>query len=346
MKTRRNSDTDIRDFRSPKFYFPLVLVVVLFCIPLVLKDPSWLQFLILIMFYAYLTCSWNIIGGFAGQLSLGHAAYIGIGAYTSTALYLHFGLSPWLGMFVGGVFAALVAVTVGYPCFKLRGAYFALASIAFAEVIRVVTENTYHIGSIEIRGPRGLLLPPLGHSPLAFQFLNKAYYYYIILIMMLIALLVTYRISKTKLGYSLSAIRNSLEAAQSLGVNVARCRVTAAATSAFLTALGGTFYAQLILYIFPEGVMGIIFSCEIAFIAIIGGRGTVFGPILGALIYIPASELTRMYLGGGRLLGIHMVILGIIVMMVMLFQPAGVIKPLRRAYLSFSKRLEKQSQKA
>jgi len=339
-----NKDKFARSFRSP-IPILLALVAVVFCIPLVVKDPSWLQLAILTMWYAYLTCSWNLVGGFAGQLSLGHAAFIGIGAYTSTALYLHFGLSPWIGMFVGGAFAVVAAITVFYPCLRLLGAYFALASIGFAELIKILTENTTKIFGIEIRGPRGLSIPPLGHAPFHYQFVNKAYYYYTILIMLLIAWFITYRISKTKLGYCLSAIRNDVEAAQSLGVNISKCRLMAVSLSAFLSAIGGTFYAQLLLYIYPEAVMGIMLSCELAFIALIGGRGTVMGPIIGALIYVPASELSRIYLSGGRFLGVHLMLLGIVVMAVMLFQPGGLMRPIARVYTRWVKKLEPQVQK-
>jgi branched-chain amino acid transport system permease protein len=177
----------------------------------------------------------------------------------------------------------------------------------------------------------GISLPPLGHSPWNYQFLRKEYYYYIILVMMLLTLLLTYRLSKSKFGYYLYAIKNDLEAAQSLGVNVPRCRVIAAFLSAFLTGIGGTFYAQLILFIDPPGIMGGYFSLEIVLISIIGGRGTLLGPVLGAFLLIPISELTRIYLGGGYR-GVHLVIFGAALILVMRFLPRGINEIILQGY--------------
>ena len=308
---------------SPRTYVPLILVGVLFVIPVVTHDPIFLHLMILIFFYAYLTLSWNIVGGFAGQVSLGHTAFTGIGAYTSTLLFIQLGLTPWIGMFAGGFLAALVAVLIGYPCFKLRGAYFALSTIGFLEAFRIVVENTNEVFGIPIKGAQGMEVPLLGQSLLNFQFLDKEYYYYVILIMMLIALWITYRVSKSKFGYYLTAIKNDIDAAESLGVNVARTKLKAAALSGFLTAIGGTFYAQLILFIDPANIIGAYLSFEIVFIAVIGGRGTLLGPILGAFLLVPVSELTRVYLGG-TYFGVHLIVFGGILMGVMLFLPRGI----------------------
>jgi branched-chain amino acid transport system permease protein len=316
-------------------------VGMLFAVPLLFRSPIFLHLMILIFFYAYLNLSWNILGGFAGQLSLGHAAFAGLGAYTSTLLFLHLGLSPWIGMFAGGAVAAIAAVTVGYPCFKLRGAYFSLSTLAFGEILRLIIENTNELFGIEIRGPMGISLPPLGHAPLQFQFLSKQYYYYIILVMMLLALYFTYRLSRSKLGYYLNAIKNDMEAAQSLGVNVPKCRLIAAILSAFLTGIGGTFYAQLILFIDPAGIMSGYFSLEIVLISIIGGRGTLLGPVLGAFLLIPISELTRIYLGGSYM-GVHLIIFGAALIVVMRFQPRGINELIMKGYSMLLDRLEGQ----
>lgn len=344
MMNAQNIPLDMRQWRSPRFYIPLILIGILFMMPLVIYDPIFLHLMILIFFYAYLTLSWNVVGGFAGQLSLGHTAFTGIGAYTSTLLFIQLGVTPWIGMFIGGIFAAIAAITIGYPCFKLRGAYFALATIGFVETLRIAIESTNEVFGIQFKGAMGMTLPLMGHSPLNFQFLSKAYYYYIILIMMLIALYITYRISKSRLGYYLFAIKNDLDAAQSLGVDVSRCRLKAAALSAFLTGLGGTFYAQLVLFIDPAGIIGLYLSFEIAFIAIIGGRGTLLGPVLGSFLLIPVSELTRIYLGG-TYFGVHLVVFGGVLMLVMLFLPRGINDPIIHAYSRVIERLEKANLK-
>lgn len=327
---------------SPGMLIPVGLMVVLFIIPMISRNPIFLHLMILIFFYAYLTVSWNILGGFAGQLSIGHTAFTGIGAYTSTLLFIHLGLTPWIGMFVGGIFSAIVAVTIGYPCFKLRGAYFALSTLGFVEMVRLIITNTNEFMGIQIKGATGIEVPLLGHSPVNFQFLNKEYYYYIILIMMLLVLLLTYMVSKSKFGYYLYAIKNDLDAAQSLGINVSRSRLKAAALSAFLTGLGGTFYAQLFLFIDPEGIIGSYLSLEIVLIAIIGGRGTLLGPIWGSFFLVPISELTRIFFGG-TYLGIDLIIFGVILVLVIIFLPRGINELILRAYAWLAERLGRKT---
>lgn len=314
-----------------RIIIPALLIGVLLLIPLLISDPIFLHMMILIFLYSYLTISWNVVGGLAGQLSLGHTAYTGIGAYTSTLLFIQFGVSPWIGMFIGGLFSAVAAVTIGYPCFKLRGAYFALATIGFVETLRIIFENTQKIFGIQIHEAQGMTLPLKGHSWGAFQFMNKANYYYIILVMMLVALFITFRVAKSKLGYNLFAIKDDVDAATTLGVDVSSCRLKATALSAFLTGIGGTFYAQLILFIDPVNVFGLYFSMELVFIAVIGGRGTLLGPVFGSFLLIPLTELTRIYLGGS-LIGLHLLLFGFILMVVMLFLPRGINDPLMAGY--------------
>ena len=187
----------------------------------------------------------------------------------------------------------------------------------------------------------GIEIPLKGHSLIDFQFLNKEYYYYTILIMMLIGLLISYRVSKAKLGYCLSAIKNDVEAAESLGIDVSSCRLKAAILSAFLTAVGGTFYAQLVLFIDPSSIIGDYLSLEIVLIAIVGGRGTLMGPILGSFFLIPISELTRIYLGG-TYLGVHLIVFGGVLMLVILFLPRGINEWVARFYSGLIGSLEKR----
>ncbi|MEW6264027.1 MAG: branched-chain amino acid ABC transporter permease [Thermodesulfobacteriota bacterium] len=308
-----------------------VVTAIAFGLPLVLRSPTYLHILILLYFYAYLTTSWNLVGGFAGVLPLGHSTFVGIGAYTSTVLYLQYGLSPWAGMILGAVLATLAGVIIGLPTFKMRGAYFALATIAFAEGFRVMIENLDYIGPFRLEGPRGLQIPPLALGWAKFQFAEKEPYYYIILVMLILVLALTYFISRSKLGYYLSAGGEEPEAASSLGVNVARAKLIAMAMSSFLTALAGTFYAQLCLFIHPKSIISLDLSFEIAFIALIGGRGSISGPVLGALLLRPVSDFSRIYFGD-KLPGLHLVIFGLILILVMLFQPRGLQEPLSRLY--------------
>jgi branched-chain amino acid transport system permease protein len=311
---------------------PLVLAAVTaFALPLVLRSPTYLHILILLYLYAYLTTSWNLVGGFAGVLPLGHAAFVGIGAYTSTVLSLQYGISPWAGMLVGALLSAVVGVIIGLPTFKMRGAYFALATIAFAEGIRVMVENIDYLGPLQLNGPRGLQIPPLKIGFLNFMFTGKEPYYYIILVMLTGVLVLTWFVSRSKLGYYLMAGGEEPEAAQALGVNVARAKLIAMAMSSFLTAFAGTFWAQFTLYIHPKSVMSLDISFEIAFIALIGGRGSIAGPVLGALLLRPVSDFSRIYFGS-TLPGLHLIIFGVVLILVMLYQPRGLQEPLTRMY--------------
>ena len=307
------------------------VIVLALLLPLAVRSATYLHILILLFFYAYLTTSWNLVGGFAGVLPLGHAAFVGIGAYTSTILFLQYGVSPWLGMLVGGVLATLAGVLIGLPTFKMRGAYFALATIAFAEGLRVIVENIDQLGPWSINGPRGLQIPPLNFGLGNLLFAGKEPYYYIILLMLAGVLLLTWSISRSKLGYYLNAGGEEPEAAMALGVNVARAKLIAMAMSSFLTALAGTFYAQFTLYIHPKSVISLDLSFEMAFIALIGGRGSIVGPVLGALLLRPVSDFSRIYFGD-TLPGLHLIIFGVILILVMIFQPRGLQEPLTRLY--------------
>jgi branched-chain amino acid transport system permease protein len=306
-------------------------MLALFVSPMLTKGQVFFQFMILILWYAYLTTSWNLVGGFAGVLPLGHATFAGIGAYISSVLFIHYGITPWAGMFAGAILAAIVGVIIGAPTFKLRGAYFALATIAICESLRVVLENTQKFLGFDINGARGILLPLKDHSPIDYQFMDKRYYYYIILVMLAVIFYITYRVARSKLGFYLVAGGEDKEAAEALGINVARCKLIAMAISTFFAALGGTFYMQWVHYIHPRGIVSLDLSFEIAFIGIIGGRGTLLGPIFGAILLVPAAELTRTYLGGSYA-GIHLVFFGAVLMAVMLFKPRGIMEPLEALY--------------
>ncbi len=161
-------------------------------------DDYWVQVLIWVMFFAYLSGAWNLIGGFAGQYSIGHAGLLGIGAYTSSLLYVQAGVSPWLGMLGGGVLAALVGGVIGYPCFRLRGAFFSLVTIAFAEMLRVGTELTDTLFGLPLNGVRGFLLPVVGSRPADFQFAGKRAYYYVMLVLLVIILTVGWLVKRSR----------------------------------------------------------------------------------------------------------------------------------------------------
>ncbi len=322
-------------------------VLFAFGMPLVVHSPTYLHISIMLLLFAYMTTSWNLVGGFAGVLPLGHSVFVGIGAYTSTILWLQYSISPWIGMLVGGVLSAIVGFLIGKPTLKMRGAYFALSTMAFVEGVRVVVENLPYLGPFKLNGPRGLNIPPIeaGHNDFfAFQFAGKEPYYYIILTMLVCVLALTWYVSRSKLGYSLIAGGEEPEAAEALGINVARCKVWAMVMSAFLTSLAGTFMAQLTLFIYPKSVLTLDLSFELAFIALIGGRGSIAGPVIGALLLRPVSEFSRIYLSDS-LPGMHLILYGVILIVVMLLQPSGLTDPLTKKFNAVVKFIAKKTNK-
>jgi branched-chain amino acid transport system permease protein len=300
-----------------------VLAALLLALPLIIGSPYILTVAIITLMFGYLALSWNVLGGIAGQLSLGHAAYFGIGAYTSTWLFDHLNVSPWLGMWGGVVLAALAAVLIGAACFRLRGAYFALATIAASVVLKTLVENADSL----LGGSRGMEVKLLRDAPLYFQHTSKEFYFVIIAILTAIALVINWSILRSRFGYYLTAIRNDQEAALALGVNTTRYKLLAAIISAAMTAIGGTFYAQFVMYIAPESVLGVNLSIVIAVICIIGGRGTLWGPLLGALLLHPAEELARHVSGG--MIGVDMMLYGLVLMIVIRVQPNGLMAILK-----------------
>ena len=294
-------------------------VAVLLALPLV-AGATLLHLFIVMFFFAYLGQAWNILGGYAGQFSFGHAAFFGLGAYTSTLLNLHTGLTPWLGMLAGGMVGSAFGLFSGYLSFRygLRGPYFALVMLAFAEMLRIVAENWSAVG-----GAVGILIPLRGDAPLQLQFASKVPFYYVMLAMMLGVTALTYWMQRTRLGYYFQAIRENEEAAESLGVNSFRYKMIAMAFSAGLTAMGGTFYAQYLLYIDPEITFGTTISVEILLRPIIGGAGTVLGPLLGSLVLTPFSEIAKTLFRG--YIGVHLMIFGVVLIAVIIFLPQGIM---------------------
>ncbi len=303
--------------RGPVWY--LILLVALVA-PLFTSD-YFQHLILLIFFWAYLGTSWNILGGYAGQLSLGHAVFFGVGAYTSSLLFVNLGLTPWIGMLVGGLVSALFGLFIGFASFHygLKGPYFALVTIAFGEVMRHVFNNWEFVGAA-----MGVLIPLKGNAPGIFQFSAKYPYYYIALALMLIGLEIARVVERSKFGYQLVALRENEDTAESLGVNTKGAKLMAIALSAFLAGIGGSFYAQYFLYIDPETTFLIGVSVDIALRPIVGGLGTIAGPVIGSIILTPLSEITR-FVFGGRHAGIALMSYGLILMAVVLLAPGGAV---------------------
>jgi len=300
-------------------------VVTLLLLPAVLSSYAITVF-IFIFFYAYLAQAWNIVGGYAGQLSAGHAAFVGVGAYASALLSAQAGLTPWVGMLVGGVLAALLGAVIGYLGFRfgLRGFYFVLLTVAFAEICRIVALNTDAVG-----GALGYYITFTG-NPRQFQFQRNWVYYYVALGLMLAATAIVAWIERLRFGAYLAAIRQDESACEALGVDTLKCKMLAMVISSFLTGVGGTFYAFYLFSLQPNAVFGIPLSVEIVIRAIVGGAGTVLGPILGSFILSPLAELSRTYLAAVGLTGLHLILYGVLLVAVVLFLPEGAYPYLAR----------------
>jgi len=296
-----------------------ITLLLLLLFPLVITQTYLIHVMILVFMFGMLGVAWNIMGGYAGMFSFGQAAFFGIGAYTSSFLLVTFQINPWIGLIAGGLVAALMAAAIGYPCSNLRGHYFAIATIAFGEIVRIHFNNWKLVNAAE-----GITIPMMDESLANFMFhSSKLPYYYIMLAFLLLALVICYFVANSKMGYYFRAIKESHDVAEVLGVNVVRYRLIAIMVSAFLSAMAGTFYAQYILYIDPESVMLLAISVQIVLISMLGGAGTIMGPVIGAAILLPISELTRIWLGH-KGTGVDMLIYGFLITLISVYQPQGI----------------------
>jgi len=268
------------------------------------------------LLFAGLALSWNILGGWTGQESFGHAALLGIGAYTLTLLAIHYQIPPWWGALIGMVLATLLALVWGWLTFRLRGAYFTLSSIAIAMLIRLYAINDPHKFT---GGSEGLFMPELP-TLFGLDLFNRRVEYWLAFGFVALVLLVTHVIRRSRLGYALLAVREDEESARALGINPTRMKMTAFAISAALTALGGGLYALYLQAFEPHTLLELPLSIQIALMAIIGGRSSIQGPIIGAVVILGLGEFTRSFLGEANLL-----IYGVLIVVVTLFAPGGIM---------------------
>jgi branched-chain amino acid transport system permease protein len=306
-----------------RFILPGVTILFALVLPLAIRNDFYLDGLILIFLWGAFAGAWNILAGYAGMMSLGHNAFFGIGAYTSTLLLLHFGVSPWIGMLAGGVLASCVGFILGVVCFRLRSHYFALATLAFGEVSYIVAVNWRSLTG----GSEGLALP-IQANPYLFSFASKLPYVYIGLAFLLAVIGISYAIQHSRLGYYLMAFRENEDAARALGVRTGKVRLIAMVISSFLAAIMGTYYAQYAVFIDPSSVIRVQLSVQVALFAIVGGIGTVAGPAIGALIFVPITILLRAKMGTA-LPGLHMIIYGVILVLVLVYMPQGIATKLK-----------------
>jgi branched-chain amino acid transport system permease protein len=280
--------------------------------------------MVIIVLYAYLGQCWNICYGYAGLLSFGHAGFYGLGAYVSTLLLLKFGVSPWIGMFAGGGMCALLGLIAGIPTLRLRGAYFAVATIAIAEVVRLLILKLDFLTN----GALGLLLPT-NLTPMMFYFRDIFQWFLVALAMLTILVVLSYRLERSKLGMAFRAMKENEAAAASLGINPFRYKLVALAISAFFTGIGGVFFAQYVGYIRPDTVLIPVISDEILMSPILGGLGTLLGPVIGAVIFIVLRYTFLATLGGG-IAGSYLILYGVLLVVVVMFLPEGIYPTLKR----------------
>ena len=287
-------------------------------VPAFVKTPYILNIFVIMFYMSTLSMAWNLLGGMTGQNSLGHAAYMGFGAYASCLLITKTGANPWLAAVFGMICVGLVAGIIFYPCFILRGPYFTLVSIAFGEALRQFIINSAFFGRAS-----GVGLPFGMDSWADFRFMSKVPYYYVGLAMLLAVYLLMKKIEKSRMGYALRTIREDEDAAAAIGINATRYKIMAVVISAMVAGLVGFFYASYIRYIDPE-LMILSKSVESVLPAVVGGAAFVEGPLVGGLIMIPLSEMLRANYSA-ILPGINMLMYAVILLVVIRFRPTGIL---------------------
>lgn len=301
---------------------PVALVGLLLVVfPFMVKDPFWQNLAVLVLIYASAATAWNLLGGFTGQVSFGHAVFFATGAYTTGYLLIHAGLIPWFGIAVGALLATIVGVIVGFPVFRLRAHYFSIATIALQQVAFILVVNNSALGAAT-----GLELPlkPESLANLQFSIRDKTEYHLVALGFLAFSSLVVWLFMRTRPGYYVRAIRDDEDAARVMGVPVRRYKLYAMAISSALTAMAGGLYAMYALYVEPNVVLSVGQSILIALVAILGGAGSLWGPLVGAAVLNWLQQSTRVQLSGAGN-GLDFVIYGALVMIVAVLEPRGLV---------------------
>ncbi len=306
-----------------------VCVALLFVLPVFHPDIYYLSFGFMLFTYIALASSWNIIGGYAGYLSFGHAAFFGVGAYTVALLLINYGLSPFYTCILGGVFAAILAGLFGYPALRLKGPYFAVASLLLGLIMQIVVANLSFTG-----GTVGLWMPFLRVS----IFTNRAIFYEVMLGLALLIILISHWVEKSKFGLGLRAIREDEETAETMSVNPTKLKMQAIMLSAFLTGIIGGIFAYYRVYLLPDSMFATFLSIEIVTMALFGGSTSWLGPIIGATILTVLSEVMSGFLNIPSELS--RIAYGVILILVIMFLPNGVVSLFKKRRTLANKELE------
>jgi branched-chain amino acid transport system permease protein len=297
----------------------LVVAAAFLGFPWILSGPFYERMGALVLLYAISASAWNLVGGYAGQISVGHAVFFGTGAYAALFVFNQWGLPPVTGIPLGILISILIAVVIGIPTFRLRGHYFAMATIAVAELIRILVANWPLVGAA-----LGLGGPMVPRTWLDLSFRSPIPYYYMFLGVLALLLWITWQIERSRMGYYLRSIEGDERAARSLGVPVHRYKLYTYMLSASFTALAGALYVLMVGFIDPDSGFGILVSVEMIIMAALGGAGTLFGPLLGAIILVPLKETTNTLFGGAGT-GITYVVYGGIIMLLARYRPRGLM---------------------
>lgn len=302
-----------------RYFWPAVAGAIALAYPLVFATPFQQRLGALVLLYAIAASAWNIVGGYAGQVSVGHVVFFGCGAYASMVAYQHFGLPPLAGLPIGILVSVLIAAVIGVPTLRLSGHYFSMATIAVAELVRLIATNVPFLGAAV-----GLSGPTVPRTVLDLSFTSALPYYYIFLAVLAGTLAITWHMERSRIGYYLRAIKDSERAARSLGAAAGRYKLYAFMLSAALTSVAGALYAVMFGFIDPESGLGILISIKILIMAALGGAGVLFGPLVGAIILVPLEEISNNLLGGQGA-GLTFVLYGAIIMLIARFSPGGLL---------------------
>lgn len=313
-------DNAINRRRRHQLIIGAVLLAVLILLPLPISDVYTRNLIITTLLFAGLSQAWNILGGYCGQISLGHSLYFGIGAYVSTLMFVNGHIPPPVGMLAGGLVAAAMALLVGWPCFRLSGHYYAIATVVVQEIGYLLFLNWDWVG-----GASGVYIPFRGESWMNLQFRTaKLPYHYVVLAFAAVTWLVAWWIEGSRWGFSWRAVKDDVVAARSLGVRIFPSKMIAAAISGFFAGVGGAIFAQYVGYIDPDSILSGQLAILIALPAVLGGVGTLWGPFIGAAVLIPLREVSSSYLGSSGS-GVDLMLYGVLIMAVALLRPQGLV---------------------
>ena len=309
-----------------RFLWPTVALALIILYPLVFTTPFQQRLGALILLYAIAASAWNIIGGYAGQVSVGHVVFFGCGAYASMAAYTHFALPPLVGIPAGIAASVAIAAVIGVPTLRLSGHYFSMATIAVAELARLIVTNTEFLGAAV-----GLSGPTVPRTVFDLSFISALPYYYLFLSVLVITLGITWWMTESRMGFYLRAIKDSERAARSLGAPASRTKLYAFMLSAGLTSVAGALYSMMFGFVDPESGLGILISVKMLIMAALGGAGLLFGPLVGAAILVPLEEISNNLLGG-KGAGLTFVVYGAIIVIIARFQPGGILDLINRRW--------------